>query len=81
MKNGQLQAHPNTRPTKGHKANRHGMVNETQATHQYAKSIQVEGTPQCSWWATRARRALLGHLRPNGDLANHPPVSDPLPPP
>ena len=57
------------------------MVDVTETMYQYARSIQVEGTSQCSWRATRARREQLGHLRPCSDLANHPPVSDPLPPP
>ena len=50
-------------------------------TYQYARSIQMEGTSQRSWRTTRVRRALLGHLRPCSDLANRPPVPDPLPPP
>ena len=63
-KNGQLRAYPNMQHTKGHEANRHGMVDAVQETYQYTRGIQVEGAPQCTWRATRARRALLGHLCP-----------------
>ena len=79
-RDGQLQAFPITRHTKGHETNRHGMVNVAKAAHQYTRSVQVEGAPQRPWRATRTWCTLLGHLRPGGDLANGPSVPDPLPP-
>ena len=31
----------------------------------------MESTPKHAWRTTRARSALLGYLRPSGDMANH----------
>ena len=41
-----------------------------QTADQDTRSVQVESPPQCARWAARARRSLLGHLRPSSDLAD-----------
>ena len=66
------------RPAKGHEINRHGMVDETQETYQHTRGIEEESVHQCPWRTTRTWHALLGHLCPGGNLADGPPVYDPL---
>ena len=41
----------------------------------------MESSSQCPRRTVRTWRPLLGHLRASGDLADRPPVLNPVPPP
>ena len=46
--------------------------------HQNTRSLQMESMSKRARRPTRTWSALLGHLRPSGDLANCPVLHDPL---
>ena len=66
---------------KGDQAHRHGLVYAMQVTNQDARSLQMEGMPQCPWRTTRTWCSLLGHLCPGGDMANGEILPNPVHPP
>lgn len=47
------------------------MVHETQASHQYPSSLQVESTSQRTWWQADQECALLGDLQSSSEVVLH----------
>ena len=80
-KDGQLRTHPNRQGPQRNQAPGHGLVHAAQVPHQNARSVQMESTLECARRTTRTWHALLGHLCPGSDMANHQVLPDTVHPP